>query len=89
VVQQSNRELNGGARDACKIMAATPRTAMVGKAVKSTDQMPVSILLFKSFYILRSHIYLAVYPNYVASRAFTGSTAADSTDAGNPNGWIF
>jgi hypothetical protein len=45
-VQTAKRELNGGARDACKIMAATPRTAMVGKAVTSTDQTCVSVLLF-------------------------------------------
>jgi hypothetical protein len=34
----ANRELNSGARDACKTMAATPRTAMVGTVAKSMDQ---------------------------------------------------
>jgi hypothetical protein len=46
-VQTANREPNGGARDASKMIEATPRTAMVRMAVQSTDQMPVSILTFR------------------------------------------
>jgi hypothetical protein len=47
-VQTATCELNGGARDAsCKTTEMTLRTAMVGKAVKSMDQLPVSILAFR------------------------------------------